>query len=771
MQRLGRYQLTAEMGAGPCGTVTRGKVYGVVGFEREFVIKQFFPALVASPQAALKVSSAARIYGQLEHPRIGRMSEFLVAKGKTFAAIEFVPGLDMGQLIADAVSIGVGLPHGGVFAVLSQIARAIGYAHGRGVFHLGLSPRNLILMPEGDCKVVDFGFLNACMPARPVAEKRLEQRIGYLAPEQLVGEPTSAATDVFALAAIAYELIQLRPAFSGETAMDTQQAVLGSQPPDPSIPRPLIKVLQRALARSPFERFPDARAFADALDAALRVAPMPGARKDMGDRVKSALTRISEVHAQELSGVVPLPTVPYQRISDPGLATQEYVRPEPIAPPLSAAASATVARATLTDMEMSIAVASQAQAVTAAPTSPVVPATATLLGISSPMLAIKPVTRSAPTVPPVPMIPKAILASTPVPSADSSHSPLGGAILEAEFGSTAEFRDMATYAKDMETFSDMFEQERLSDPEINISMRAATIPATSRRTGKTEPPFSKLPESIPAIAEKLDLSANFQLPSSKKSSLRFLPLALVATAAAAGGVWFFGVRDTSEKTSQLVAVAPLSPSTNPAQAKLDAAVITPIVDAKVTVADVVSDAHAMAVVDAEPIVAIAVLPDAPSASPPPDADTAPMPAQPGTVTNDLLLESTPSGGRVFVDGADQGVTPLKLPGSTDRHSIAITLPNHDLYLAEIDGKGKFKIALKESMPLTGPAGVKVRCKDKARYYVFIDGKPTGQLCPTEKIGVSVGDHVLEVYDITTESRRQFPISVKSVDRSLRVRVD
>jgi hypothetical protein len=140
-------------------------------------------------------------------------------------------------------------------------------------------------------------------------------------------------------------------------------------------------------------------------------------------------------------------------------------------------------------------------------------------------------------------------------------------------------------------------------------------------------------------------------------------------------------------------------------------------------------------------------------------------------SGDLVIDSVPSGAHLFLDGADQGVTPLKIPGSNDRHSAALVLPNHELYLAELDGRGKFSIKLNPVTPSGGPAGIKVRCKDKGRYYVFVDGKASGQLCPTEKIEVAKGDHMVEVYDLTTESRRQFPVVVQSSDRSLRVKVD
>jgi hypothetical protein len=127
---------------------------------------------------------------------------------------------------------------------------------------------------------------------------------------------------------------------------------------------------------------------------------------------------------------------------------------------------------------------------------------------------------------------------------------------------------------------------------------------------------------------------------------------------------------------------------------------------------------------------------------------------------------------VFIDGADQGVTPVKLPGSADRHTMALLLAGHDLYVAEVDGHGSFQIPLKPVTPSGGPAGIKViKCKDKDRYYVFVDGKPTGMTCPTERIECDVGPHTVEVYDLVTENRRKWDIKVTDTRLSYRVRVD
>jgi hypothetical protein len=189
-----------------------------------------------------------------------------------------------------------------------------------------------------------------------------------------------------------------------------------------------------------------------------------------------------------------------------------------------------------------------------------------------------------------------------------------------------------------------------------------------------------------------------------------------------------------------------------------------------------ADAQATEPTDAEPTRVAAETPDAGAALP--DAGsgsaqiaTAPPGSTPGP-GSDLTISSTPPEARVYLDGADAGVTPVHLPSSPDRHNLALFLAGHELYRAQVDGHGTFQIQLKEVTPASGPAGIKVlRCKDKERYYVSVDGKPTGQTCPTERIECEMGPHTVEVYDLVTETNRKWDIEVKETRLSFRVRVE
>ena len=1065
MDRLGRYQILDPIGSGPCGAVVRAKVYGVVGVDRQFAIKQILPALVAHPSYAQALSVAARAYGSLDHPRIARLAEFTVSQGKTFTATELVTGLDVGRLVAEARVSGTSLPPGGALALLSAAARAVGFAHGRGLQHLGLCPQNLLISTDGDIKVADFGILAACLPEKPVQDPRLAHRVAYLAPEQLVGEATSAATDVFALGAIAVEMVTGTPAFRGETPLDVQHSVLSGKLSDPSLPRPIVKVLQRCLARAPFERFPDARAFADALDAALRSAPVPGTRQEIAERVKAIMAHLAALNEGGLSGVVSLPSsmaAPPLRTSRPPtvlspeviatptslperdrLETADFVRdeegrvasdeasfdeaeaeelneddlaphtvvqpmsespsrgnrsadapmlaatlrgisaaqpPRPTPPPqlgqslnssplaaqppplppgrpgaikvgvVSEAAvearSAQVARASAPVIGGAPARAS-APTITSSSTSASSDATATATAIAAPPLLPSIVGGGTPSAagrghvsPARPgsageevtremRVPRPVNAARPPVDPAAPVAPSGG---DGEV-TTARHRALAGNAWDeaMESFE--------QPTRLNESLTASLIPSTSR-TGPTplleldELVLSSLsdprpraparpPESAPpGPTDSSGRSRSAQLPAASSSAL---DLALAAAEPVVPGLEEALYRPDSSaepqasaeravpddpgaasdavpapaaparsskndlfRSSALVQVVetdsseknvprlrpasppnlgmggmqapPLRPSesaisrpgswpsaphggggsgpnvANPYGTPYGRPTLPPLPmtfsetevpklsgggrwlwmllgvvivlgsavgayavfggfsgsrgtlaqrdagadlaavtgdgggeDAAKAAPDATAIANAGAAADAgAPTAPTAVDAGAPQPSP---APTAPTTGEPPEAVDGLVITSKPSGARVYIDGADQGQTPLRLPSPSDRHTAVFFLAGYELATLEIDKAGAYVAELKEITPLGGPGGIKVRCRAKDRYYVFIDGKPTGALCPTERLEVDRGERQVEIYDLITETRRQFRVNVKDISRSTRVRVD
>lgn len=735
-RRLGRYHLAEPLGGGPTGEVFRAKVYGVAGFERQFAVKRFHPGLVADPDVAAQLAAATRMYGSLEHPRIARLHEYGVTGGDTFTATELVEGIDVGRLIASTFGEGEPLVPGAVAGLVSQVARAVGYAHGRGIWHLGLCPTNLVCTPEGEAKVTDFGVLPPRLPQRPASDPTLAARVPFLAPEQLVGEATGSATDVFQLGVIAYELFTGQRCFTGPSGFEIGQKILSSQPTAPPLPKPLVKVIMRCLARSPFERFPDAGALADALDAAVRSTPLAGAKRDIALAVRKAMERAVAMHQSGASGALsfPLPSPPMARQSADAAAG-------PGAPPVGRGAPPPPPRERPSG------------------DIPTIPRK-TVMGVAAPSRIpnIKPVAPSPPR---------------PSPPGHDEEAP-----------TTIRDRQGSSMLQPVGSAKRALEG---SEPEIELSVSDFELPPTTPNTPAPAPPStpapipasppSRLPQTISDVAppaEALPEALPMPLPApveqtapppsrASRSGRRilFAVLSLVVIGGVAGGGWYLYQRSSSTETDSGTggAVAEQPPAGNGASsAKPAAADHAPAGDhAPVPTAPAAGgDAGAVATATQSDAAVPAVADDEST-----DA------AEPGKMT----IASTPPGAVIYIDGTPKGKTPQTVDGISDTVSLALILPGYELYTTDTAGAGTHSVTLKSVTPPEGPAGIKVRCHHKNRYYVIVDGHDIGQLCPTERIGVELGPHDVEIYDPETEQKRAFHIEVKQTRNSHRVYVD
>jgi serine/threonine protein kinase len=753
--------------------------------ERQLAVKRFHPQLLAMPGVSGRLSQAARTYGGLDHPRLARLAELGVAGGETFTAVEWVNGLDLARLLTMSSETSSPLPPGASLALLSAAARAVGYAHGRGVSHLGLSPTNIIATPDGDVKVTDVGILACRLGARPASDPSLAARVPYLAPEQLIGEPVSAASDVFVLGAIAYELIAgVRP-FGGATPPEIEQAVLSGRPTPLELPRPLVRVIDRCLARSPFERFPDARALADALDAALRLSPLAGARRDLGERVAAALEHIARVNEQQLSGAlsfaVPtapprpgtggsLPLPPPSRTG--GIPAMPRPRPPAVSPPMPNAghtlrsmSAPPVRLSTERTSETTLSRGAEPDESNLSVGDDTVPRIEPMWPPTEQVQTLRPPSATRTIAVPPPPPPMRPIGSNPPPfdarrpavlpegSPPSGSPPNHGAAAGPPHGPP-----MA--------------------PPHGPPMGPPQGPPHGPPQGPPHGPPMGPPHGPPMGPPMMTAPMGGMLApppppdvtSGRAGKRVALVLVVVVVLAGLGVGGFFLYRELERRDGGTGPVASVTHDGAAAAPADDADGAGPaIAAADAAGAAEATDAAAVEPVGTDGAAAAATGPDA--ADPDDDVDAGTDESGMVDPGDKLVIQSDPPEARVFVDGADQGKTPVTISASSDRLGVAVVLSGYDLYLQDIDGKGVHLATLVAVSPPEGPAGIKVRCKDDDRYYVYLDEKPTGQMCPTERLGVAKGEHEVEVYDLVSETRRRFTARVKETRVSVRVRVD
>jgi serine/threonine protein kinase len=265
-ERFGKYHVLAKLAQGGMAEIYKVKTVGIAGFEKVQALKRILPSSAREPRFIRSFIDEARIAVELTHRNIVQVFDFGKADGELFMAMELIEGRDLRTAVAQAVATDRMCPVPVAAYIVAEIAAGLDYAHRKtdgyggalGIVHCDVSPSNVMLSNDGDVKILDFGIARASF-ASAMERKRLRGKPRYMAPEQTYGEPPTAASDVFAVAIIAWELLTGLPLYRGHDLKSILRAVRKSEPPrvdamNASVPTGLCDAVARALARDPAER-------------------------------------------------------------------------------------------------------------------------------------------------------------------------------------------------------------------------------------------------------------------------------------------------------------------------------------------------------------------------------------------------------------------------------------------------------------------------------------------------------------------------------------
>ena len=283
---LAHYEIEGCLGEGGSGVVYRGRN---LRLERQVAIKILADALRDDEFAWARLLREARLASQLNHPHIAAIYDLGEEDGRAYIAMEYVEGLPLADLIPEG-----GMPQEQVERYAVQIAGALAFAHEQGVIHGDLKGSNIIVTPEGNIKLLDFG-LGRRIPRRGMAEVTgsclplaeagaLAGTLPYLAPEVLRGSPTSLQSDVWALGVLLYQMATGELPFRGATPFELSVEIMVGTPPKlEQLPQPLQSTLRRCLEKDAKARISQGRELASALEGnAGRAEPRLSAREAAG---------------------------------------------------------------------------------------------------------------------------------------------------------------------------------------------------------------------------------------------------------------------------------------------------------------------------------------------------------------------------------------------------------------------------------------------------------------------------------------------------------
>lgn len=283
-QRIAGYEVVSELGRGGMGSVY---VVRHPRLPRTDALKVLHEGFGDDPDLVARFTREGDVLASLDHPNIVTVFDRGMDDGRLWIAMEYVPGVDAGRLC----SAGPVRPQI-VADVISGVAAGLDFAHRRGIVHRDVKPANIVATPGGqqgrpaDVKLTDFGIAGifgetVTAPGHDPGEPGASQTVGtlrYAAPEQISGGPTDHRVDVYGLGVTAYEMLTVGLPFSATDHQSLMAAHLIADVPPASSRCPYLgervdRVLARAMAKDPADRYATCGEFATELSAALAGVP------------------------------------------------------------------------------------------------------------------------------------------------------------------------------------------------------------------------------------------------------------------------------------------------------------------------------------------------------------------------------------------------------------------------------------------------------------------------------------------------------------------
>ena len=284
--RLGPYEILAAIGAGGMGEVYRARD---TRLGRDVAVKIVPPAVAANADALARFERETRAVAALSHPNILTIHDVGRSDGTAYAVLELLEGQTLRARLD-----GGALPQRKALEIAAQMARGLAAAHDKQIAHRDLKPENIFVTADGSVKILDFGLarqtgapLSSAADSATMAPSTepgmVLGTVGYMAPEQVRGEPSDHRADIFALGCVLYEMLTGRRPFQRDTGAETMTAILKEDPPDPDkagvvVAPGVLRTMRRCLEKRPEERFQSARDLAFALESAMEISSASGGR-------------------------------------------------------------------------------------------------------------------------------------------------------------------------------------------------------------------------------------------------------------------------------------------------------------------------------------------------------------------------------------------------------------------------------------------------------------------------------------------------------------
>lgn len=274
-----QYRPLFKLDSGGMAEVYVAEAEAMAGFTRRVAIKRILPGLLKDEKFVRMFLDEARLSLNLNHANIVSVFDIGKSDNTYFIVMEYVEGTNLKSLLEHFSSHGRRLPVALTVWLLIEVLKGLDYAHNLrdeqsgdpvGIVHRDISPPNILISWNGEVKLTDFGLAKATTQVESTDPGVVKGKFSYLSPEAAQGHDVDLRTDIFAVGILGFEMLTGRRLFLGKTDFETVEKIRAAQVPPISelneeVPEDLEKILRKALAKDPDERYITSSAFADDL--------------------------------------------------------------------------------------------------------------------------------------------------------------------------------------------------------------------------------------------------------------------------------------------------------------------------------------------------------------------------------------------------------------------------------------------------------------------------------------------------------------------------